>query len=72
MRWHYEKPERLHEFEALVVERNVVDWVLVELRQAGTAAGATECCMTATRVRTAAQNPLRPAAGALTVMAKTR
>jgi trigger factor len=28
MRWHYEKPERLSEFEALAVERNVVDWVL--------------------------------------------
>jgi trigger factor len=25
--WHYEKPERLHEFEALAVERNVVEWV---------------------------------------------
>jgi trigger factor len=28
IRWHYEKPERLNEFEALAVERNVVDWVL--------------------------------------------
>lgn len=28
MRWHYEKPERLNEFEALAVERNVVEWVL--------------------------------------------
>jgi trigger factor len=28
IRWHYEKPERLQEFEALVVEANVVDWVL--------------------------------------------
>ncbi len=28
VRWHYEKPERLNEFEALAVERNVVDWVL--------------------------------------------
>jgi trigger factor len=28
VRWHYEKPERLKEFEALAVERNVVDWVL--------------------------------------------
>ncbi len=28
VRWHYEKPERLSEFEALAVERNVVDWVL--------------------------------------------
>jgi trigger factor len=28
VRWHYEKPERLNEFESLAVERNVVDWVL--------------------------------------------
>jgi trigger factor len=28
VRWHYEKPERLNEFEGLAVERNVVDWVL--------------------------------------------
>jgi trigger factor len=28
VRWHYEKPERLNEFEAMAVERNVVDWVL--------------------------------------------
>jgi trigger factor len=28
VRWHYEKPERLNEFEALAVERNVVDWVI--------------------------------------------
>ncbi len=28
VRWHYEKPERLNEFEALAVERNVVAWVL--------------------------------------------
>ena len=27
VRWHYEKPERLNEFEALAVERNVVDWI---------------------------------------------
>jgi len=27
LRWHYEKPERLNEFESLAVERNVVDWV---------------------------------------------
>jgi trigger factor len=30
VRWHYEKPERLNEFEALAVERNVVDWVLTQ------------------------------------------
>jgi len=28
VRWHFEKPERLSEFEALAVERNVVDWVI--------------------------------------------
>ena len=28
VRWHYEKPERLQEFEGLAVERNVVEWVL--------------------------------------------
>ena len=28
VRWHYEKPERLNDFEALAVERNVVEWVL--------------------------------------------
>jgi trigger factor len=28
IRWHFEKPERLNEFEVLAVERNVVDWVI--------------------------------------------
>jgi trigger factor len=28
VRWHYEKPERLSEFEGLAIERNIVDWVL--------------------------------------------
>jgi len=28
VRWHFEKRERLAEFEALTVEQNVVDWVL--------------------------------------------
>jgi trigger factor len=28
VRWHFDKPERLNEFETLAVERNVVDWVL--------------------------------------------
>jgi len=28
IRWHFEKPERLNDFEGLAVERNVVDWVL--------------------------------------------
>jgi trigger factor len=32
VRWHYEKAERLNEFEALAVERNVVDWVLARVR----------------------------------------
>jgi trigger factor len=32
VRWHYEKAERLNEFEALAVERNVVDWVLSRAR----------------------------------------
>jgi len=32
VRWHYEKPERLQEFEALVVETNVVDWVLARAK----------------------------------------
>lgn len=28
VRWHYEKPERLADFESMAVEHNVVDWVL--------------------------------------------
>jgi trigger factor len=28
IRWHYEKPERLNEFESLAVESNVVQWAL--------------------------------------------
>ena len=28
IRWHFEKPERLNEFEAMAIEHNVVDWVL--------------------------------------------
>jgi len=28
VRWHYEKAERLRDFEAIVLEQNVVDWVL--------------------------------------------
>jgi trigger factor len=27
IRWHYEKPERLRDFEAIVLEQNVVDWI---------------------------------------------
>ena len=32
VRWHFEQPERLSEFEALAVERNVVEWVLGQAR----------------------------------------
>ncbi len=32
VRWHYEKPERLNEFEAQAVEQNVVDWALSRAR----------------------------------------
>jgi trigger factor len=32
VRWHYEKAERLNEFEALAVERNAVDWVLAQAK----------------------------------------
>jgi trigger factor len=28
VRWHYEKPERLADFEAMAIEHNVVEWVL--------------------------------------------
>jgi trigger factor len=28
VRWHYEKPERLADFEAMAIEQNVVEWVL--------------------------------------------
>ncbi|MEO8507954.1 MAG: trigger factor [Betaproteobacteria bacterium] len=30
VRWHYEKPERLNEFEGMAVEHNVVEWVLAK------------------------------------------
>jgi trigger factor len=32
VRWHYEKRERLAEFESMAVEQNVVDWVLERAR----------------------------------------
>jgi len=32
VRWHFEKPERLAEFETAALERNVVDWVLKRAR----------------------------------------
>lgn len=34
VRWHYEKPGRLSEFEALAVEHNVVEWVLARAKVA--------------------------------------
>ncbi len=30
VRWHYEKPERLSDFENMAVEHNVIDWVLAK------------------------------------------
>jgi trigger factor len=32
VRWHYEKPERLNDFETMAVEHNVVQWVLGRVR----------------------------------------
>src|SRR5262249_28261912 len=32
VRWHYEKPERLNEFEAQAVEHNVVEWLLARAK----------------------------------------
>ena len=32
VRWHFEKRERIAEFEALAVEQNVVDWILARAR----------------------------------------
>jgi trigger factor len=32
VRWHFEKAERLNEFEALAVERNVVDWIIAQAK----------------------------------------
>jgi len=34
VRWHFEKPERLAEFESLALERNVVEWVLARAKVA--------------------------------------
>jgi len=34
VRWHFEKPERLAEFEALAVEHNIVEWVLAKAKVA--------------------------------------
>ena len=32
VRWHYEKPERLRDFEAMALEQNVVDWILARAK----------------------------------------
>jgi len=32
IRWHYESPERLNEYEVRAVERNVIDWALARVR----------------------------------------
>jgi len=32
IRWHYESPERLNEYEVRAVERNVIDWALARAR----------------------------------------
>ncbi len=32
VRWHYEKPERLAEFEAAAAEQNVVEWILSKVK----------------------------------------
>jgi trigger factor len=32
VRWHYEKSERLRDFEAMVLEQNVVDWILARAK----------------------------------------
>ena len=32
VRWHYEKPERLRDFEAMVLEQNVVEWILARAK----------------------------------------
>jgi trigger factor len=32
IRWHYEQPERLNDYEVRAVERNVIDWVLYQAR----------------------------------------
>jgi len=42
VRWHYERPERLGDFEALAVEHNVVDWVLGRVKVAERPTAFTE------------------------------
>jgi trigger factor len=47
VRWHYEKPERLNEFESLAVEHNVVEWVLGRAKVVNTPATFAELMGTA-------------------------
>jgi trigger factor len=47
VRWHYEKPERLSDFEALAVEHNVVAWVLGRAQVQDKAASFTDLMGTA-------------------------
>jgi len=47
VRWHYEKPERLNEFESLAVEHNVVEWVLGRTKVVNTLATFAELMGTA-------------------------
>jgi trigger factor len=47
VRWHYEKPERLNEFESLAVEHNVVEWVLGRAKIVNTSATFAELMGTA-------------------------
>ncbi len=42
VRWHYEKPERLGDFEALAVEHNVVTWALARAKVVDKAASFAE------------------------------
>jgi trigger factor len=42
VRWHYEQQDRLKEFEALAVERNVVDWILAQAKVEDTPASFAE------------------------------
>ncbi|MEO8739483.1 MAG: hypothetical protein ABI537_07240 [Casimicrobiaceae bacterium] len=48
IRWHYEQPERLNEFEMAALERNVVDWVLTQAQVADRATSFAELMEPAT------------------------
>jgi trigger factor len=52
VRWHYEKAERLQEFEAMAIEQNVVDWVLARAKVVDTPA-SFESLMAPTEPRAA-------------------